>query len=334
MHQQLALPFCQPTQPPPLTEYDRTIIAFSGGKDSLACVLWAIKAGCLNIELWHHDIDGREGSTLMDWPVTRTYCQAVADALELPLYFSWLEGGFEREMLRDGQRKARTWFETPDGIQCAGGENGKLGTRRRFPQVSGNLSVRWCSAYLKIDVAAIAITNQERFNRSKTLILSGERAEESPQRAKYQAFEPDRTDNRKGKTCRHVDRYRPIHQWSTAEVWSLIEEFCISPHPAYLLGWGRLSCMSCIFGSANQWATIRKIAPAHFERIANYEEQFGCTIGRSLSVRKLADLGTPYPETEDSELVRLALSSDYNQPVITESWNLPAGAFGESNGPN
>ncbi|PZD70171.1 hypothetical protein C1752_17186 [Acaryochloris thomasi RCC1774] len=40
MNTQLSLPFCQPAQPPPLSKYDRTIIAFSGGKDSLACVLW------------------------------------------------------------------------------------------------------------------------------------------------------------------------------------------------------------------------------------------------------------------------------------------------------
>ncbi|PZD70172.1 hypothetical protein C1752_17187 [Acaryochloris thomasi RCC1774] len=334
MNTQLELALNEPAALPPPEAYDRTVIAFSGGKDSLACVLWAIKAGCPNIELWHHDIDGREGSNLMDWPVTRSYCKAVADALELPIYFSWLEGGFEREMLREEQRKAPTWFEIPDGLQSTGGQSGKLGTRRKFPQVSGNLAVRWCSAYLKIDVCAIAITNQERFNHSKTLILSGERAEESPQRAKYEAFEPDRTDNRDGRSRRYVDRYRPIHHWCTAEVWSLIEEFCINPHPAYQLGWGRLSCMSCIFGSANQWASIRKIAPAHFERIAQYEERFNTTIQRTMSVRQLAERGTPYPEANNPELVALALNDKYEQPVIVSEWKPPAGAYGESNGPN
>jgi hypothetical protein len=29
-----------------------------------------------------------------------------------------------------------------------------LGTRLKFPQVSADLNVRWCSAYLKIDVMA------------------------------------------------------------------------------------------------------------------------------------------------------------------------------------
>lgn len=318
-----------------INDYDRTIIAFSGGKDSLACLLYAIKIGCPNIELWHHDIDGREGSRLMDWPVTRDYCKKVAEALDIPIYFSWLSGGFEREMLRDNQKKAATYFETPEGLKKAGGTRGKETTRRKFPQVSGDLKVRWCSAYLKIDVCDMSINNQKRFHHSKTLLISGERAEESPQRAKYKAFEPDRSDNRNGKNQKHVDRWRPIHQYKEAQVWDLIREFKINPHPAYHLGWGRLSCLSCIFGSPNQWATIRKIAPAHFEKIADYEEEFGTTIQRALSVRELADKGTAYEAVRyDQDMIDLAFLDTYHGDVIVDDWFYPAGAFGESTGPS
>jgi len=38
------------------------------------------------------------------------------------------------------------------GIGRAGGGKGKVSPRRRFPQASGDLRVRWCSAVLKIDV--------------------------------------------------------------------------------------------------------------------------------------------------------------------------------------
>lgn len=228
-----------------MPKYDRTIIAFSGGKDSLACVLYALEKELPNIELWHHLVDGREGSTLMDWPVTEDYCKKVAEALKLPLYFSWLEGGFEREMLRNQQKKAKTFFETPEGLRSAGGTRGKNATRLKFPQISPDLSVRWCSAYLKIDVATIAINNQPRFKNSKTLLVTGERAEESAARAEYSTFEPDRSDNRNGRTGRWVDRYRPVHSWSEKQVWEIIERHKINPHPAYKLGWGRLSCMSC-----------------------------------------------------------------------------------------
>ncbi|NEP53126.1 MAG: phosphoadenosine phosphosulfate reductase family protein [Moorea sp. SIO3C2] len=316
-------------------EYDRTIIAFSGGKDSLACVLWAIENQLPGIELWHHDVDGREGSTMMDWPVTRAYCEAIAKHLNLPLYFSWLEGGFEREMLRDNQRKAATHFETPDGgIKTVGGTRGKLNTRLKFPQKAADLQTRWCSAYLKVDVCSIAIKNQERFNHSKTLLITGERAEESAARSKYAAFEPDRADGRDGKKARHVDRLRPIHGWPEEKVWEIIERHNINAHPAYHLGWGRLSCMACIFGSCNQWATIRAIALDHFKKIADHESSFGVTIDRKRTVNEMADLGTPYQAAlENPQLVAIAMGREYRQSMVSPvKWNLPAGAFGEQNG--
>lgn len=132
----------------------------------MACLLHLIELGVpkQKIELWHHLVDGREGSTLMDWPVTESYCRAIANAFGLKIYFSWKEGGFEREMLRENARTAPTRFQAPadqDGenvIECGiGGMRGKLGTRKRFPQQSADLRTRWCSAYLKIDVCTAAI---------------------------------------------------------------------------------------------------------------------------------------------------------------------------------
>jgi 3'-phosphoadenosine 5'-phosphosulfate sulfotransferase (PAPS reductase)/FAD synthetase len=228
-----------------IDSYDKIIVYFSGGKDSLACLLNLFDLGVdpSKIELWHHEIDGREGSELMDWPITPDYCRKIAAAFGVPIYFSWKIGGFEREMLRHNALTAPTRFETPDeGIKQVGGTRGKANTRLKFPQVSANLSVRWCSAYLKIDVGAAAIRNQKRFNNSRTLTISGERAEESAARANYKEFEPDRSDNRNGRTARHVDRWRPVHAWTEAEIWAIIKKYSVNPHPAYWLGWGRVSC--------------------------------------------------------------------------------------------
>lgn len=301
-----------------LEGYDRIIIFFSGGKDSLACLLIVVSLfnhyslwGKVELELWHHEVDGREGSKLMDWPCTPAYCRAIADAFGIPLYFSWLEGGFEREMLRDNQPKARTWFETPQGLQVAGGNSGKLGTRLKFPQVSADLSVRWCSAYLKIDVASIGIKNQERFNTGRTLTISGERAEESPARAKYALFEPDRTDN----GSRHVDRWRPVLYYKEAAIWRLIEFFRVNPHPAYRIGFGRVSCMTCIFGSDNQWATVDAIAPQHLKPVVGYEQRFGVTIHRKLSISDRVERGTPYSGMQSGD-IQAAMSESFDEPII------------------
>jgi 3'-phosphoadenosine 5'-phosphosulfate sulfotransferase (PAPS reductase)/FAD synthetase len=325
-----------------LESYDFILVAFSGGKDSLACLLDLIERGApkSRIELWHHDIDGREGSTLMDWPCTRDYCKQVAQALGLPIYYSWKVGGFEREMLRDEALTAPTAFEAPEGVHYVGGDRGKESTRRQFPQVSGDLSVRWCSAYLKIDVCAKAICNQERFAGKRILVVTGERAEESPGRAKYERFEADRTDlaRKERKTAkeglRHVDHWRPVHGWDESKVWEIIARHRITPHPAYRLGWGRVSCAACIFGSPNQWASLRQINRGQFDRVAGYEVEFGKTIQRKLSVIQQADKGRPYDMKEAD--IEAALSTSFVEPVVVpigQDWVLPQGAFGESCGP-
>jgi hypothetical protein len=319
-----------------LSFYDYIICAFSGGKDSFSSVLRLLESGAdpSKIQLWHHDINGREGGRLkMDWPCTVSYCQAAADALGLPLYYSWKVGGFEREMLRENARTAPTRFEVPCGnVRQIGGNGGKLSTRRKFPQVSADLKVRWCSAYLKRDVCEAAIRNQpEIFDGARTLIVSGERAEESPGRARYKPFEPDHVDRRNGKRRLYVDRWRPVHAWPERDVWGILERHKIAPHPAYKLGWGRVSCMACIFGSDNQWASLNQIEAKTIKLIDAYEREFGVTIHRSLGVLERVARGTPYPHLNGN--VRVALSDTYDEPIFVQDWKLPAGAFGDGAGP-
>ena len=131
---------------PDLETYDRFLVAFSGGKDSICCVLTLLDMGVepCKIELHHHLVDAREGSDnkegrssseqggLFDWPVTEDYCRQFAKAFDLKIYFSWLEGGLEREMCRKDQAEAPTYFETPEGLRSAGGK-GEPDTRRKFP---------------------------------------------------------------------------------------------------------------------------------------------------------------------------------------------------------
>jgi hypothetical protein len=252
-------------------------------------------------------------------------------ALGVKLTFSWRAGGIELEMLRRGTPTAPVWIPHAEGHRSIGGR-GPAGTRLKFPQVSADLSVRWCSAVNKIDVFARYLCNEPKFVNKRTLVLTGERAQESRARANYRVFEPHRCDTRgSSKVRRHVDVWRAVHGWSEQRVWRLIEKWKLTCHPAYYLGWGRVSCRCCIFGSANQWASVRAIAPQQFDQIASYEREFGSTIHRSRSVGQRADAGTPY--AMDPKWVAIANSREFRHPPFMDPWVLPQGAFGESCGP-
>ena len=160
----------------PLEAYDRIIVLFSGGKDSLAAyeVLRELGVPKSKISLWHHDIDGGNPDRRMDWPCTSAYVKAFADAEGVALRRSWRQNGFFGELYRLGA----SWpvaYEAGDGSVriCPLSDQQKrsqelrgrvlselehtelegYGHREKFPAKSGDLLTRWCSAYLKIMVS-------------------------------------------------------------------------------------------------------------------------------------------------------------------------------------
>jgi 3'-phosphoadenosine 5'-phosphosulfate sulfotransferase (PAPS reductase)/FAD synthetase len=81
---------------------------------------------------------------------------------------------------------------------------------------------------------------------AQLLNCMGLRAEESPERAKKQRFEYDKSASGKG-TVREVWNWLPILDWTEREVWDDIHASGVPHHFAYDLGMPRLSCCFCIF---------------------------------------------------------------------------------------
>ena len=344
MNTMLSLPTVETRRPDttsllPLEQYDLAIVSFSGGKDSLAMLLnlLELRVPRDKIQLWHQHVDGEPGVELngfMDWPCTASYCRAIAKGLGVRILFQWKHGGFEREMLRENNLTAPVSYEQQDeSIGTSGGKRGKLSTRLKFPQVSADLSVRWCSAYVKIDPCAMAIAGDPALKNSRILFLTGERRQESTARSRYAEFERHRCTN----NARRVDQWRMVIDWTEQQVWEIIRRWRIVPHPAYRIGFSRVSCMACIFGMADQWASVRQVAPAKFARILEYERRFGISIKKGRTLEDQADAGSPYPECYDDDLVALAMGHQYPENLAFVSdgqeWQLPAGAYRRGGGP-
>jgi 3'-phosphoadenosine 5'-phosphosulfate sulfotransferase (PAPS reductase)/FAD synthetase len=345
----------------PLRHLNKIVVAFSGGKDSLALVLMLKEMGVPNdmIELQHHLIDPPNTPKRFDWPCTEAYVRAVARDLGIPVRFSWKEGGFEGELFREKALTGGVFYEDGDGcvqylppdpgatfckecrfifyddeILCP--ECGELrdgySTRLKYPMVTADLAKRWCSAYLKIQVCRRVINNDPRFANGYYWILSGERRQESKARAKYKEAEKHACCNKR----RTVHQWRAVIDWTEQQVWEIIERHRIRPHPAYYLGWGRVSCMCCIFGDRDQWASIKHIAPDMFDWHAKNERRFSLTIKQGESVVDQANRGNAFVEDAPDWLIDQAMSEEYTEDVVVpkgEQWLIPAGAYKRCGGP-
>ncbi len=317
-----------------LESYDHIIVCMSGGKDSIACLLHLIDLGVdkSRVELWHHDVDGREGSGLMDWAFMRDFNKALRRAFNVPVYFSWLEHGFEGEMLKHNSISHPYMIETPVGLRRfeRNPNLSRPATRRKFPQQAASLTTRWCSSALKIDVGRRALNNQDRFLNKRTLFVTGERRQESASRARYNQLEHHNCFRSGSRVERHVEAWRPVLDWSEAQVWEIFERHNVIAPVPYRLGWNRSSCMTCIFNQARIWATLAEYFPDRLKAINDYELEFACTISRSgKSVAELAKAAKPF-QIDDEEALLQAVNERYTLPVrqsSCEPWKVPAGAF-------
>ncbi len=175
-----------------LEEYNLVAILLSGGKDSIACYYKLLELGVPKekMEFWHHDIDGGHPVRRMDWRCTQNYVKAFAEAEHVPLRLSWRVNGFFGELYRIGASEPVEWMEPDTGeikrcrlsqnyIRCqelkekAVGqmeeELKRYGFRMKFPAKTGDLSRRWCSAYLKIMVAGSVIANLDSLGELEEL---------------------------------------------------------------------------------------------------------------------------------------------------------------------
>lgn len=299
------------------------IVGFSGGKDSIAVVLYLLSIGVSpeRIHLHHHEVDGK-GPNLFDWPCTRSYCQAFAAEFKLNLYFSYRNGGILKAIYRYNEPRQNIYYQ-----QVPGGryheiisDQSALNTRLKFPGVSGSLITRWCSAEVKIDVMKSIICHHPDY-QGKLFVLTGERREESSKRSKYQEIEFHSSNSKR----RRVIAWRPIIDWTEHQVWDIFRKYNIQPHPCYMLGWSRCSCQLCIFSSPDIWIKIRSITPDKVDKIAAIEKDICFTLYSKENIYSFLSKGKPTTDLNDYWISQAL--GEFTAQVRCKYWKLPAGAY-------
>lgn len=343
----------------PLEEYDLIIVLFSGGKDSAAAFLRLTELGVPKekIELWHHNIDGNHPTRQMDWSVTQSYVRAFAEAENVKLRISYRVNGFFGELYRIGalfpikyedRGEIKTYKLSEAQLESAKLRNKtsqpllleeqemlmQYGQRLKFPAKSGDLSRRWCSAYLKVSVGAAVIRNLEKTRSdAKILIVSGERRGESVGRAKYNEIEVHQT-NAIAKANRLVHQWRAVIDYSLRDVWETLKRHKITPHPCYSCGWSRCSCMCCIFSLPSHWAGIRELFPETYEAFRQDEIRLKFTLDNTKTLDEYVGDSESCVYYGNPKALTQLLTGKFSQTDIYQSgeWTYPAGAFKGSEG--
>lgn len=66
--------------------------------------------------------------------------------------------------------------------------------------------------------------------------------------------------------------YRPLVEWSAADVFAYCARCGVEPNPLYLQGMGRVGCMPCINANKGELKQIANRFPGHIDRIAEWEK--------------------------------------------------------------
>ena len=213
---------------------------------------------------------------------------------------------------------------------------GELGHRGKLPAKSGCHQGRWCSGSLKAEVQSGVMVNLEQTqNGVRVLIVSGERRGESTGRSKYNEMELHRC-NATARAHRLVHAWRPVIDYTEKDVWEVIKRHRLRPHPCYICGWNRCSCMMCIFSRPTLWAGIRELFPEDYEAFRQDEIRLGFTLDTKMDLDTFVGEAPSCVCHDDPKALHQLVTGVYSVGDVytTGTWNYPAGAFhGAEGGP-
>jgi 3'-phosphoadenosine 5'-phosphosulfate sulfotransferase (PAPS reductase)/FAD synthetase len=256
---------------PDLGDYDVVLVNSSAGKDSQAMLTHLVERADAEsisrdrIVVVHADL-GR-----VEWEGTRELAETQAAAYGLRFVtVRRLEDLLDQVVSRHLTLRAKGDTTTP-----------------AWP----SSQARYCTSDQKTAQVAKFMTQLAADHRAahpdrpiRILNCLGIRAEESPARAKKVPFGPDGAASNSRRT---VDRWLPIFDWTTEQVWDTIRRSGLPHHPAYDAGMPRLSCMFCVLAGRKELVLSARLNPAMAQEYLAVEELVGHTFKADLSMAEI-----------------------------------------------
>ena len=247
----------------------KVLVAYSGGKDSQASLLWTVKKfGAKNVEAVFCD-------TGWEHPVTYEHIQKTTSAL--------------------GVKLVTVKSKKYDGMIDLAEK------KKRFPSAVA----RFCTSELK----SIPFIDYVLEQKDHLLIIQGIRALKSHKRSTMQRqctyfkyyFEPY---NDKGRTHTYrkkdvikwtqkyaADILRPVFEWTGQQVIDYIIEEGQEPNPLYKEGFKRVGCFPCVMSGHKEVYEIIKRYPEHYDKIIEHEKRIGSSFFATDFVPKYVQTG-------------------------------------------
>lgn len=240
------------------------IVNVSGGKDSTACYILAVRRG--------RPFRAVFADTGNEHPETLDYLHSLPALVGGPA-IETVRRDFSGDFERRRTFIADKWPE--QGVDAATVERALAIMRPsgnpfldlcmlkgRFPSrraqfCTGELKARPIEA--QVMVPALAFGAVVRW--------SGERRDESEVRKGYPRFQRVRWHA----PASTLIVFRPLVEWTAAQVFALHADHGVAPNPLYRQGMGRVGCMPCINCSKNELREIARRFPEQIERIAEWE---------------------------------------------------------------
>ena len=282
----------------------KVLILYSGGKDSQACLIWAVKEyGVKNCEAVFCDTGWENPQTIEHVNYTTSLLGVKLVVLKSKKY---------------------------DGMQDLAKQ------KKRFPSTKA----RYCTEELKSKPAIDYVLSHSE----NLIVIEGIRSNESFSRSKMHAqctyFKYYFVPGANGKThsyrkkdviewCKkyNADKLRPIFDWTAEKTLAYIIENGQNPNPLYYQGFSRVGCFPCIMARHREVKLIIENHPEQYEKLKQSEILVGRTFFPPGYIPSRYCENKQYPTVKDVERYIKAKNNtidmfDQETPSCMSAYNL------------